>query len=287
MFPINFSPLNCKLISLSYLFYANSFRNHHHLVHVVSFVRMFVTLNSMNPWICPYTLLRVLMAFLVKDIRDLVKLRYKKKCCYCKRLYASVHCNFKKCSKNFHVKCRASTVKRNCLFIFEERFESYCYRHVEITEKFAIHNDVSACGICKEAMGPYNPITSIPSCCGQGYLHKKCIQQHAKAAGLMEICNIYFWVCSSNLNSTFLNQFSFIPFSFFVSIAIFLYIKSLDKKSRQWRCLQLYWWQKKKLSSILVARHLIYIMRSAGTVFFTLLLFTKFKTSFSFLAKIK
>lgn len=123
--------------------------------------------------------------FLVKDIRDLVKLHTKSKCHYCKNKSASVRCSVKKCARIFHVKCG---VERNCLFIFEDKFLAHCHLHTKITEKFAIHDDLSACGICKDTMGPYNSITSIPSCCDQGYFHKKCIQRHARSAGYLTKC---------------------------------------------------------------------------------------------------
>lgn len=37
-------------------------------------------------------------------------------------------------------------------------------------------------------MGEYNAITSIPSCCDQGYFHKKCAQEHALTAGYLTKC---------------------------------------------------------------------------------------------------
>lgn len=116
--------------------------------------------------------------FLVSDIEKLIKLG--KKCYYCKEKHASVKCRFKKCQRYFHVKCG---VENNCLFQFEDQFPSYCHHHVAIQEKYEIHEDWWLCQICHESMGVYNAITSIPSCCDQGYFHKKCALEFAKTAG--------------------------------------------------------------------------------------------------------
>ncbi|XP_055321593.1 PHD finger protein 7-like [Sitodiplosis mosellana] len=121
--------------------------------------------------------------FLVTDIRDFVKLHKKTKCYYCKKKCATVRCKNKKCPRYFHVKCGT---ENNCLFQFGG--DSYCHCHVDIKEKNTIHGDYWSCQICKEPMGPYNPITSIPSCCNQGFFHRTCIQKHARAAGYLTKC---------------------------------------------------------------------------------------------------
>lgn len=57
-----------------------------------------------------------------------------------------------------------------------------------IEEKYDKHESVVDCQICYEPMGEYNAVTSIPSCCGQGYYHKKCIQTYAVTAGYFAHC---------------------------------------------------------------------------------------------------
>ncbi|XP_031626548.1 PHD finger protein 7-like [Contarinia nasturtii] len=126
-----------------------------------------------------------LAGFLVKDIRDLVEKHNNTKCYYCKGIGATVRCKTKKCGRFFHVICG---VQHGCLFIFKDDFRTYCHRHVAITEKYKKHNAAWKCQICFDPMGEYNKITSIPSCCDQGYFHKKCMQQNVRTAGLVAKC---------------------------------------------------------------------------------------------------
>lgn len=123
--------------------------------------------------------------FLVKDIRDLVKLHRTTPCRYCKKKSASIRCAIKGCTRYFHLTCG---VTNDCLNIFDNKFESLCNIHVNIKEKYEIHSDFWKCQICFDPMGDYNKITSIPSCCNQGYFHKNCMQKHARAAGLLLKC---------------------------------------------------------------------------------------------------
>lgn len=123
--------------------------------------------------------------FLPDDIRYLVKSHRKTKCVYCKKKGATVYCKIEKCPFRYHVKCG---VERKCLFEFEGAFESYCHQHVDIKETNQIHGDNWSCQICKDAMGPYHPITSIPSCCNQGFFHRKCAQKFARTSGYLTKC---------------------------------------------------------------------------------------------------
>lgn len=94
-------------------------------------------------------------------------------------------CSHANCPRYYHVACG---VKNKCLFEFYDEHKSFCHRHVEIKEKFAQHENWQKCFICDESMGEYNPITSIPSCCNQGYYHKECIQKHALSAASVTKC---------------------------------------------------------------------------------------------------
>lgn len=124
--------------------------------------------------------------FLVPDIRQLIKAHAKSRCRYCPKKGATVRCAlWPQCKTLFHVKCG---VKSKCLNQFEDPFESFCRQHVNIEEKFAKHADYWHCQICDEIMGDYDPITSIPSCCDQGYYHKLCMQKYAAAAGYLAKC---------------------------------------------------------------------------------------------------
>lgn len=123
--------------------------------------------------------------FLVPDIRYLIKSHTKTKCMYCRKTGASVRCFGEKCNRYFHVICG---VKNNCLNQFEDPFRSFCHLHVKIEEDNELHRDFWHCQICQETMGLYNPLTSIPSCCNQGYYHKKCMQKYAIAAGYLAKC---------------------------------------------------------------------------------------------------
>lgn len=111
----------------------------------------------------------------------------KTRCFYCKKPNATVQCKHEdtKCKRYFHVVCG---MQYKCLFEFEGVFNSYCHEHVEITEEYPIHSNWWHCQICTEEMGNYHPITSIPSCCNQGYYHKFCMQQHALSAGSVTKC---------------------------------------------------------------------------------------------------
>lgn len=123
--------------------------------------------------------------FLTTDIHYTVKAHTKMKCSYCTKKGASVRCCIQGCEKRFHVICG---VKRKCLNQFGDQFDSYCHQHVNIKEKYEIHGSSWHCQICNESMGDYDPITSIPSCCDQGYYHKRCIQEYAISAGYLTKC---------------------------------------------------------------------------------------------------
>lgn len=123
--------------------------------------------------------------FLIKDIKDYSKIRSKKVCTFCRRKYASVKCSQKNCDRWWHVVC---SVDNKCLSIFDEEFNSYCNKHAKIKEKYPKHQNSSKCQICAEPLGDYNPITSVPSCCNQGYYHRDCMQRHANSAGYLAKC---------------------------------------------------------------------------------------------------
>lgn len=119
------------------------------------------------------------------DIRYVRKAHAKSKCHYCSKRGASVRCAVPKCNRLFHVICG---VKSKCLYKFDDSFPSYCSEHVQIEEKYGKHGDHWHCQICNETLGAYDPITSIPSCCDQGFYHKICIQKYAHTAGYLAKC---------------------------------------------------------------------------------------------------
>lgn len=123
--------------------------------------------------------------FLVEDIEYLCRSYAKTECRYCRKPRATVRCCEPNCIRIFHVICG---VKRKCLFKFADQFDAYCHMHSKIDEKFDKHGNDSNCMICFDAMGEYHAITSIPSCCNQGYFHKKCIQTSAITCGYKMHC---------------------------------------------------------------------------------------------------
>lgn len=120
-----------------------------------------------------------ILGFLPKDI-GYTKLRTRTKCIFCKGVYASVHCSVKKCNRWWHVACG---YEGKCLHTFENPFKSICVKHIQIKEQYGIHGGHWSCQICNELMGNYHPITSITSCCNQGYFHRTCIQKMANTDG--------------------------------------------------------------------------------------------------------
>lgn len=127
------------------------------------------------------------LGFLWPDIDACERLIRRHKCAYCKKRSASVWCDRNtQCKRFFHVSCG---MKNGCLFQFSDAYQSFCERHHNIDDSERTkHDEHSECYICFEPLGAYNPITSIPSCCDQGWFHRNCIKEAAIKIGLLLHC---------------------------------------------------------------------------------------------------
>lgn len=124
-----------------------------------------------------------ILGFLEKDIRKCVRQCASKKCFYCKKTAASIKCHKKSCKRYFHLICGH---KNNFLFEFIDQYVSYCHEHHGIVDdNVKRHNE---CCICWELLNEYNPITSIPSCCNEGWFHVRCFRISALSAGYLFKC---------------------------------------------------------------------------------------------------
>lgn len=121
--------------------------------------------------------------FLEKDIKKCAKNCASTKCVYCNQNSASIQCKYKSCKKKFHLVCG---VQNGCLFQFTDAFSSYCNQHHGIKDEQVDQHD--KCMICWDPMGTYNPITSIPSCCNQGWFHANCMRKSTIQAGYLFSC---------------------------------------------------------------------------------------------------
>lgn len=110
----------------------------------------------------------------------------RNRCFYCRKGSATAWCCDRRCRRFFHVACG---MKNNCLFKFRGEFVSFCDRHHDIDNSgHYIHNQYDECFICWEPIGEYNPLTSIPSCCNQGWFHRNCMKQAALVSALELHC---------------------------------------------------------------------------------------------------
>lgn len=123
--------------------------------------------------------------FMERDIRKCADKCASTKCVYCDCASASIQCKHKSCKKTFHLTCG---VQNGCLFQFTDAFSSYCGQHHRSIIKDKQVKGHDKCMICWELMGDYNPITSIPSCCNQGWFHANCIRKSAIEAGYLFHC---------------------------------------------------------------------------------------------------
>ncbi|XP_058825316.1 uncharacterized protein LOC131685532 isoform X2 [Topomyia yanbarensis] len=126
-----------------------------------------------------------IFGFLQPDIRSEEARVRNQKCYLCKGRYANIHCCAKKCFRTFHTVCG---IQSGCLSHFVDTFQSWCDRHVELPSKVQ-HGEEDVCGICYDAMGPFNKLESIYApCCQNGWFHRRCVAQFAQTAG-------YFFKC--------------------------------------------------------------------------------------------
>lgn len=143
-----------------------------------------------------------ILGFLLKDINDSFK-RYRNKICsYCNSRSAAIKCCETNCKRWFHYICG---YKNNCLTEFMGSFASYCHEHHPIRHDIAHEKDY-LCWICWEAMGTYNPISSIRSVCDPdnaedhepeiAWYHRECLQRFAFEAG-------YYFKCPNCFDKKF------------------------------------------------------------------------------------
>lgn len=134
-----------------------------------------------------------ILGFLLKDIIDSFKMYRQNKCSYCGQLSAAILCSEQGCSRQFHYICG---YKNNCLTQFTGAFQSYCHEHHSVNHTLK-HVDEQECWICKEEMGPHNPVSSVCSFCppedetGEteiAWYHRKCLQRYAFEAGYYFMC---------------------------------------------------------------------------------------------------
>uniref|UniRef100_A0A8C3FR44 PHD finger protein 7 n=1 Tax=Chrysemys picta bellii TaxID=8478 RepID=A0A8C3FR44_CHRPI len=104
-------------------------------------------------------------------------------CCVCGCKGASVACQGRKCTKNFHFPCGS---ERGCIYQFFGEFKSFCWKHrpgqrVRRRQQQA----ETICIICLESM-PGKPSYSAMVCpaCKHAWFHRGCIQGHALRAAL-------------------------------------------------------------------------------------------------------
>ncbi|XP_058452843.1 uncharacterized protein LOC131431254 isoform X2 [Malaya genurostris] len=126
-----------------------------------------------------------IFGFLQPDIKSEEARIQNQKCYICKGRYANIHCCAKKCFRTFHTVCG---IQSGCLSHFVDTFQSWCDKHVEL-QSDVLHGEEDVCGICYDAMGPYNKLESIYApCCQNGWFHRRCVAQFAQTAG-------YFFKC--------------------------------------------------------------------------------------------
>lgn len=110
----------------------------------------------------------------------------RRRCSHCKKAYATIRCHENKCNRAYHLAC---AIERKVHFQFADAYDSYCNAHKKIDDSaLTLHQPFHKCYICSEALGEYDPITSIPSCCDQGWYHLMCAKQAAVKSGYLLHC---------------------------------------------------------------------------------------------------
>uniref|UniRef100_A0A1Q3G0J9 Putative g2/m phase-specific e3 ubiquitin-protein ligase n=1 Tax=Culex tarsalis TaxID=7177 RepID=A0A1Q3G0J9_CULTA len=134
-----------------------------------------------------------ILGFLLSDIFSSYKKYRQNECSYCGQLSAAINCAEPSCSRKFHYICG---YKNNCLTQFSGEFFSFCHEHVPIKHP-ETHHDRQTCLICKDEIGPYNPVTSFCTLCppeletGETEIvwnHRLCLQKFAFQAGYYFKC---------------------------------------------------------------------------------------------------
>lgn len=74
-------------------------------------------------------------------------------------------------------------IKNDCVSKFGGKYESYCHVHYANVTMYSslTHAEDDPCYICKQSMGPHNPVTSLKMvCCSSGeWYHKNCLKKQA------------------------------------------------------------------------------------------------------------
>ncbi|XP_053864673.1 PHD finger protein 7-like [Malaclemys terrapin pileata] len=113
--------------------------------------------------------------FLYPDIRQELKRAVQKTCCVCGCKGASVACQGRKCTKNFHFPCGS---ERGCIYQFFGEFKSFCWKHRPVQRVRRRQQQAETiCIICLESM-PGKPSYSAMVCpaCKHAWFHRGCIQ---------------------------------------------------------------------------------------------------------------
>uniref|UniRef100_A0A674JSC0 PHD-type domain-containing protein n=1 Tax=Terrapene triunguis TaxID=2587831 RepID=A0A674JSC0_9SAUR len=121
--------------------------------------------------------------FLYPDIRQELKRAVQKTCCVCGCKGASIACQGRKCTKNFHFPCGS---ERGCIYQFFGEFKSFCWKHRPVQRVRRRQQQAeTVCIICLESM-PGKPSHSAMVCpaCKHAWFHRGCIQGHALRAAL-------------------------------------------------------------------------------------------------------
>uniref|UniRef100_A0A8C0GCN1 PHD finger protein 7 n=1 Tax=Chelonoidis abingdonii TaxID=106734 RepID=A0A8C0GCN1_CHEAB len=121
--------------------------------------------------------------FLYPDIRQELKRAVQKTCCVCGCKGASIACQGRKCTKNFHFPCGS---ERGCIYQFFGEFKSFCWKHRPVQRVRRRQQQAETiCVVCLESM-PGKPSYSAMVCpaCKHAWFHRGCIQGHALRAAL-------------------------------------------------------------------------------------------------------
>uniref|UniRef100_A0A452HL14 PHD finger protein 7 n=1 Tax=Gopherus agassizii TaxID=38772 RepID=A0A452HL14_9SAUR len=104
-------------------------------------------------------------------------------CCVCGCKGASIACQGRKCTKNFHFPCGS---EKGCIYQFFGEFKSFCWKHRPVQRVRRRQQQAETiCIVCLESM-PGKPSYSAMVCpaCKHAWFHRDCIQGHALRAAL-------------------------------------------------------------------------------------------------------
>lgn len=132
-----------------------------------------------------------------------------RKCKYCLEMSATIQCVT--CKEYFHLTCGHTS---KFLTHFAREFKSYCHACVPVdqflTNLFARNppQTTELCFICAQIMGS-NPTRWIyAKCCGNGFIHSKCMKIYALSAGYYLTC---IWCKDKQFREDIKYQGVFVP----------------------------------------------------------------------------